>query len=42
MEIMTYDGLVERNLPAFAADERGPFDPLCYSYGVRTFTEKLA
>jgi len=41
VDIMTFDGLIERNPPVFAADERGPSDPLCFSYGGRTFTEKL-
>ena len=41
VDIMTFDGLIERNPSAFALDERGQFDPLCFSYGGRTFTEKL-
>ncbi|MGN8155122.1 Shedu immune nuclease family protein [Agrobacterium sp. 22094] len=41
VEIMTYDGLMERNLPAFRADQRTEFDCTTYAYGRRAFRKKL-
>jgi hypothetical protein len=41
VEVMTYDGLIERNLPAFAASHRTEFDCTAYAYGARAFHRKV-